>query len=300
MNIVVMGAGSIGSLFGGYLSKNNNVWLVGRYPHISVIKKSGLVIYNEEKYNVRLNAEELVDKITSFPDLLILTVKSYDTESAIIEAKKIITKDTIVLSLQNGLTNIEKIKKYIDSKKIIAGVTTHGALYYKPGFVKHTGKGATILGELNGQKTKRIVKIVNVFNKSRIETDVSNDIVKELWIKAIINSSINPLTTLFQCKNGYLLENPILENLVEKICFESTKIANSNKFKLDFDEMIDRTIEVIKNTSENKSSMLQSFNKNKKTEIESINGKLIEVGIKNNIDVPLNEMLNYSIDSLTK
>ena len=115
-----------------------------------------------------------------------------------------------------------------------------------------------------------------------------------------MNSSINPLTTLFRCKNGYLLKNPILEKLVEKVCFESTKIANTDKFNISYQEMVEKTKEIIRNTSDNRSSMLQSFNKGKKTEIESINGKLIEIGNKDDIDVTLNEMLTYSIELLTK
>ena len=300
MNIVIFGAGAIGSLFGTLLSKNNNVLLIGRKSHVSVIKKSGLVIEGKTQLNVKINAETSVDDVTFFPDLLILTVKSYDTESAMLQAGKTINEDTIVLSLQNGLDNIDKIKKHLNSEKIIAGVTTHGAFFSNPGIIKHTGKGTTILGELNGHKTKRIINIVNTFNKVGIETFVSENIIKEIWRKAVANSCINPLTTFFQCKNGYLLENPILEKLVEKVCAESTNIANVNGVNLSYQNMINKTKEVIRNTSENYSSMLQSFKKGKKTEIESINGKLVDIGRKHDIATSLNEMLIYSVKSLVK
>ena len=126
------------------------------------------------------------------------------------------------------------------------------------------------------------------------------NIIEEIWIKGIINSSINPLTTFFQCKNGYLLTNLILENLIEKICEESTNIANAQGVNLSYSKMISKTKEVIRNTSENYSSMLQSYNKGKKTEIESINGKLIDIGKKQDIDTSLNEMLVYSVKFLTR
>jgi 2-dehydropantoate 2-reductase len=293
-----MGAGAIGSLFGALISKNNNVLLIGRKPHVSAIKKSGLVIRGKTQFNVKINAEHSMDSIVFSPDILILTVKSYDTESAISQAGKVINKDTVVLSLQNGLDNIDKIKKFVDSEKIVAGVTTHGALFSEPGIIKHTGIGTTILGELNGQKTKRIDNIVNIFNKAGIKTSVSNNIIREVWIKAIVNSCINPLTTLFQCKNGYLIENPILENLVEKVCQESTNIANAEGINLSYKDMIGKTKEVIRNTSENYSSMLQSFKKGKKTEINSINGKLVEIGKKHDFDPLMNEILTYSVKFL--
>ncbi|MHA1112839.1 MAG: ketopantoate reductase family protein, partial [Promethearchaeota archaeon] len=191
--------------------------------------------------------------------------------------KQLIDDNTVVLSLQNGLDNIDKIEKIVDRRQLIAGVTTHGAFFSEPGVVKHTGKGQTILGELNGRKTKRIMSIVDAFNNAGIKTIVSRNILKEMWVKTIVNTSINPLTTVFQCKNGYLLENPILEKIVEKVCEESTSIAKANGVNLSSQHMIQKTKEVIRNTSENYSSMFQSFKKRKKTEIDSINGKIYYV-----------------------
>ena len=298
MNIIIFGAGAIGSLFGALLSKNNNVLLIGKKPHVTTIQKKGLIIEEKTHLNVRIMAESCVDNISFLPDLLILTVKSYDTETAILQARKIIIDKTIILSLQNGLDNIEKISKHLNSKRIIPGVTTHGAFFSKPGVIKHTGKGMTILGELNGKKTKRIEYIVKSFNEAGIETAESQNILKEIWIKAIINSSINPLTAIFQCKNGFLLKNPLLEKLVEMICEESTSIANSERIGLSKSKMLDKTNEVIKNTSDNYSSMFQSIKKTKKTEIDSINGKLIEIGKKHNISTMINQVLVYCIKSL--
>lgn len=298
MNIIVFGAGAIGSLFGTLLSKKNNVLLIGRKSHIKAIRKNGLTIEGKTQLNVKILAEDSVDNILLSPDLLILTVKSYDTALAIKQAKSIINENTVVLSLQNGLDNIDKIKKIIDRKQIIAGTTTHGAFFSESGIVKHTGKGQTILGELDGQETERIKHIANLFSKAGIETKISKEIVKEMWIKAIVNSSINPLTTFFKCKNGYLIENPILEKIVEMVCKESTSIANVDQVNLSYEEMVKKTKKVIINTSENHSSMLQSVEKGKKTEIDSINRKLVDIGKMHGIDISLNEILINLIQSL--
>jgi 2-dehydropantoate 2-reductase len=300
MNIVILGAGAIGSLFGGLLSKKNNVTLVGRKPHVQAISKNGLKITGKTQLNVRLSAEESIGKIGFSPDILILTVKSYDTETAIKEAKNIIGDNTVVLSLQNGLDNIEKICKIIDKKNVVAGITTHGVFFSKPGIIHHTGKGTTILGELNGKKTERIASIVGCFNRVGIKTIVGQDIIKEIWYKTITNSSINPLTAIFQCKNGYLLKNPILEKLVEKICKESTNIARAECINTSHMAALEKTKEVIKSTSENQSSMFQSIKKDGRTEIESINGKLVEIGKNHHVETLLNETLIYSVESLVK
>ena len=163
MNIVIFGAGAIGSLIGAKLSKNNYVILHGRKSHIDKIKKDGL---------------------------------------------KIIGK-TIILTIQNGLDNIEIIKKWVNASQIMIGVTTEGSLFVKPGYIKHTGTGITKIGVLDGHHSNIIKQIVNLFNESKINTILSENILKEIWIKAIINSCVNPLTTIFRCKNGYLLRNPI-------------------------------------------------------------------------------------------
>jgi len=296
MNIVVLGAGAIGSLFGALLSKKNNVTLIGRPPHVNAIRKGSLKIEGKTQFNKKVPATHSVDDIKNLPDLLIITVKSYDTKVAIKKARKIMGRNTTILSFQNGLDNIDKIGKIVDRKQTIAGVTTHGSIFPEPGFIRHTGKGKTALGELDGRKTERIGNIVNIFNEAGIETTISKNIVKEMWAKAIVNSSINPLTTIFQCKNGYLLKNLILEKIVEKVCEESTSIANAEGIKLSFDDMVQSTREVIKDTSENYSSMLQSFQKGKKTEIESINGKLIDIGKLRDADTSMNSVLVYLVN----
>ena len=102
MNIVVFGAGAIGSLFGGFLSKNNNVFLIGRKPHVDTIKNNNLLLQGKAKLKVRISAAVSIDNVPFTPDLLVLTVKSYDTENAIKEARKIIDDNTVLLSLQNG------------------------------------------------------------------------------------------------------------------------------------------------------------------------------------------------------
>lgn len=291
MNIVVLGAGAIGSLFGALLSKKNNVILIGRTSHVNAINKNGLSIDGKTQLNVNVSAVDSVNSMPFSVDLLIVIVKSYDTKSAIDQAKQIIHDRTVVLSLQNGLDNIKAIEHVVERRQIIAGVTTHGAFFSKPGCIKHTGVGKTVLGELDGESSERIKNIGNIFNLAEIETVVSKNIIKEIWIKAVINSCINPLTAFFGCRNGHLLENPILEKIVENVCEESTSVANAYGIKLSYQDMVNKTKEVIRETSENYSSMLQSVRKGKKTEIDSINGALVNIGRTYSIDVPLNEIL---------
>ena len=212
--------------------------------------------------------------------------------------KNFINKNTTIFSLQNGLDNIKKIKQIIDKNQIIAGITTHGAILSRPGVIQHTGLGDTVIGELDGSFSDRLDKIVKIFNKVNIKTEISENIIRDIWIKAIINSSINPITAIFKCKNGYLLENPILETFVEKICIESTNIANQEVTDIPIDFVLKKTKDVIRLTSDNYSSMLQSINKSKRTEIDSINKKIVEIGKNKSINVTYNNVVIEIIKSM--
>jgi len=297
MNIVIFGAGAIGSLFGGILAKNNNVYLIGRKNHVEQIRKKGLKIKGKTNLNVKVLACEKVEDILFSPDLIIISVKSYDTENAVYEIKKIIGKNTFVMSLQNGLDNIEKIEKIVDKKKLFVCVTTHGSVFSKPGVIIHTGIGKTKIGAI----VKNLFdenRFVEMFNKSGINTVISDDIMHDIWAKGVVNSSINPLTCFFKCKNGYILKNPILEKLMEQVCYESVSVANACGFSLVYEDTLNFTKEVISDTGENFSSMLQSVQNGCKTEIDSINGFIVKAGKNFGLDVTLNEIIVYVINNL--
>jgi 2-dehydropantoate 2-reductase len=297
MNIVIFGAGAIGTLFGALLARKNKVILIGRAPHITGIQTKGLTIKGKTRLSIKVTAVESTKDIPCIADLILLTVKSYDTETASEQLLSCIGAHTLVLSIQNGLDNIEKIGHIIEKNHIIAGVTTHGAMVSQPGVILHTGKGKTILGELDGCQSERLTNLVDIFNEAGIETKLSGDILKDIWVKTIINSSINPLTAFFGCNNGYLVENPLLEKIVECICTESALIASSAGILVSPIEMIEKTKEVIRNTSNNYSSMLQSIQQGKKTEIDSINGTLTRIGAEHHIDTSLNSILTELINS---
>ncbi len=299
MNIVIFGAGAIGSLFGALLAQKNTVVLVGRQPHIISVQKKGLTITGKTTRTVTMAAIESIKDLPVQADLILLTVKSYDTETACSQLSACISDEAVVLSLQNGLDNIEKIERFIEKKHILAGITTHGAIFSMPGEITHSGEGKTILGELDGSSSKRLQSLVRLFNEAGIQTTTSNDINKEIWSKTIINSSINPLTGFLGCTNGYLLENPLLERVVECICTESSAIASSDGISVSEEEMIEKTKEVIRDTANNFSSMLQSIQQRKKTEIDSINGKLTRIGENQRIDVSLNRILTELINSIS-
>ncbi len=298
MNIAVFGSGAIGSFFGGVLSKKNNVVLVGRKNHVNEINKNGLEIRGKTQLKLKIIAVEQFKEIHFSPDLILLTVKAFDTTLAVKKILPFLSKDTILLSFQNGLDNYEQIKQVVPEDQILLGVTSHGVQFTNPGIIIHQGMGSTVIGEISKKETERIKKIASLFNESGITIEISHDILNDIWKKAIVNASINPLTSIISCNNGYLLENPVLEYLVDKICRESVSVAHQQGYSFSNDELIQITHKVIKDTEQNFSSMLQSIQQGKRTEIDQINGKISEIGIKNECNASLNLLLTKIVKSL--
>ena len=135
MNIIIFGAGAIGSLFGALLAKNNRVVLIGRSAHMNAIQRKGLTITGKTNCSVQVMAIESIKEVPFQIDLILLTIKSYDTQSACHQIQSYLNDETMVLSLQNGLDNIETIERNIEKKHILAGTTTQGAIFPKPGLL---------------------------------------------------------------------------------------------------------------------------------------------------------------------
>lgn len=295
MNITILGAGAIGSLLGAHLTRHHTVTLIGRPPHITAIQQQGLAVTGKTRFHGAITTAPTLTATLPAPDLIILTVKAYDTKAAATQIKTILQPTTLVLTLQNGLGNIETLQETLPKDQILAGVITHGALLKEPGTIQHTGTGDIIIGELDGTITDRVQTIANAFTLSGLPTTTSNHIISDIWTKTIVNSSINPITAFFSCQNGYLDTNPVLTGAVDMVCEESTRIAQADGINLTIGDMKRLTHQVIKATAHNSSSMLQSIQHGKPTEINALNQALVRIAGKNHLDAPLNQLLTALI-----
>ncbi|MEE9150246.1 MAG: 2-dehydropantoate 2-reductase [Thermoplasmata archaeon] len=292
MRILVFGAGALGSFIGGVLSKKYDVTLYGREEKILPIRESGLRINGKTNVVVRpKTAFDQKDLEGQVFDLIILAVKSYDTESAMDTVKDMVGQSTAVLSLQNGLDNEDIIGEVIGKERTLGGVTSHGITFIEPGEVHHAGTGETVIGELNGEETERIKEISTALTSVGIETRISKNIESEIWTKGIVNAGINPLTALTRLQNGYLLKIPWLTRLLENTCQECIRVANKAGIDLPGCDIIEKTKNVAKLTAENKSSMLQDIERGRRTEIDSINGAIVDIGKKHNVETPVSSTL---------
>lgn len=299
MKIVVFGAGALGSFIGGVLSQKYDVTLIGRAAAVNAISKNGLKIFGKTELKAHPKIVSSVDALkTEAVDLIIVTVKSYDTRNIVEDLKKIIKVETRILSLQNGLDNEETLQKQLPKTKIVGGTTCHGITLVSPSEIFHAGTGETIIGELTGKISPDIQQLNEIFNSVGIDTKVSDNIIGELWSKAAINASINPITAITGLKNGFLLKSPALTKILENTCQEVIDVAKASALKLPSQNVIERAKEVARKTAANKSSMLQDIENGKKTEIDSINGAIIKIGEKHGVNTPVNSVLFSIIKAL--
>jgi 2-dehydropantoate 2-reductase len=301
MKTVVVGAGAMGTFITAMLfMAGHEVWLLEvNDKRVSKIKEKGICLEEDEESNVLK-----FPTITSDPneigevDAVIIMVKAFDTEGAVKQVLPAISEKTVVLTLQNGVGNIEKIRKYISKERVIAGTTSHGALLIDNGHVRHTGVGDTIIGSLSADSEKHTGKLKELFDDSGIKTTISNDVTSLLWGKLLINISINPLTAIMRIKNGRIVELPHLIEIIKQMLAESLKVAAKIGVNIPFDNSLEKVMEVCRNTSQNNSSMLQDILAGRRTEINQINGALVTYGEQCGVETPVNKMLTKLVMSI--
>jgi len=304
MKILVLGAGAIGSVFGGFLAKNGHeVILFGREHCINPINNQGLFIEgiwgNHHIINIKgySSLNKIAQKEGRRFDLILLTVKSYDTKEMIKSYLRTFGRANLMVSLQNGLGNLETIAEIIGRDKAIAGRVIFGAELIKPGRVKVTVYAdKVVLGSLkDGVPLEKLKEIADLFNNSGIPSIETEEIQKFIWGKVLYNGALNALSCLLEVNYGTLLENPQTKTIMEDTIRETFKIIQKKGIAVDWKEAKEYIGELFKHlipaTYEHFSSMLQDKRNGKKTEIDALNGKVVAMAEEMEIDLPVNRVI---------
>lgn len=296
MRITIIGPGALGLLFYSFLSSiTENIILLDKdTKRASLLKHKGLTVDRAgEQKTFKLNITANPKQIKK-PDLIIICVKAYDTQAAANSARLIADKHTCVLSLQNGIGNLEILNQFFSKDRILAGISSQGSTLLKPGHIIHAGSGITCLGAQKIGKQEKLEQIAELFNQAGIHTEICVDINGVIWSKLLINVGINALTAILRIKNGMLIKNKFCLRLMKQAVDEAMLVAEANKIKLTDDNPIAICETVCRKTADNISSMLQDVLKGKNTEIEAINGAIYHLGQREGIATPINQLL-YSM-----
>lgn len=301
MKIVIMGAGAMGSLFGGLLSlSGEEIWLVDIWKEqIEAIQTHGLLIEEKGKEKTIPLRATIDPKVIGKADLVLYFVKTYDTEKAVKDSLVLEKEETLFLTLQNGLGNEETICKWVNPKKVLLGVTGQGATLLRPGRIRHAGWGKTYVGELEGELTERVHQIARIFSRAGIETEVSSRIRNLVWEKLFVNVGLNALAAITGLKNGQILDYPETLRLLDSLVSEAVEVAKKKGVEVQGNP-IDRVKAVLEATRENRCSMGQDLDRKRRTEIDALNGAIVREAARLGIPVPYNQVMTDLIKVIEK
>ena len=291
MDVVVFGAGSLGSLVGGLLAREHAVTLVGRDPHVAAVREAGLEIRGEIEAHVYPGAETGSDATTDgtglTADLAVVTVKSFDTESA---ARSLSAGEfRAALSLQNGLGNEATLATHLDCP-VLAGTATYGAVLCKPGVVECTGIGRIPLGAREGGRLGLAEEVGVAFRAAGLETTVVEDMPRRLWRKLAVNAGINGVTALARVENGAVLDGDA-GDVARAAAAEAARVARAEGVDLSREEAIGALADVAQATAANTSSTLQDVEAGRLTEVDALNGAVVERGDRQGVETPVNRTI---------
>ena len=282
MRVLVFGAGSLGSLLGGLLARAHDVTLVGRDPHVERVRADGLRITGEHSERVTPAATTAVPDERF--DLAVVAVKAFDTAAAA-DALGAADVET-VLSVQNGLGNETRLANAL-AADVLAGTCTYGARLTDPGVVECTGRGEVALGPPGGGESAAADRVGGAFRAGGVETTVAADMPRRCWEKLAVNAGINAVTALARVGNGALVDGPAGET-ARHAAEEVARTAREAGVDLADDAAVEAIERVAAATSANRSSMLQDVGGGTRTEIDAINGAVVD---RADGPVPVNETL---------
>lgn len=285
MHIAVFGAGSLGSLLGGLLAGSHTVTLVGREPEMKAVASGGLRVTGELERTVHPATTTDWSGVAD-PDLVLVTVKSYDTDAVASQLAR--DPPSTILTLQNGIGPAETLAERLPKSTVLTGTVTYGARLEEPGVVACTGQGDVVIGAVDGGPAPAAASIVSAFEGVGIPTRHEPAFPRERWRKLAVNAAINPLTALAGVSNGAVNETP-LQPIAVGIAHEVAAVARSQGVDLP-DGIAERAVlEVASRTAANESSMARDLRRGQRTEIDAITGSVLRRA--NGVAVPMNEVL---------
>jgi len=288
MKILIAGAGGVGGYYGGMLAKaGHDVFFVARGAHLDAMAKNGLTVKSiNGDFTIPVKCGE-DGRAFSVADLVIVCVKSYDTSSTTDLYKMNVGAQTAILSLQNGIDNETVLAGAFGEKALIGGISFIGSRVEKPGVILHTAFGHISIGELFDIVSDRILTIADAFAKASVKCRTSENIKRDIYGKMVWNVGFNAICTILDCDARTLLLFDETKNLVKSAMEEWIKVAVADGVALTPD-MANKNIEVTLKGGEVIPSMLVDRRKGRKTEIDTFNGKVVELGKKYKISTPVN------------
>ena len=297
MNFLVVGPGAMGCLFAARLkiAGYGVAMLDHNQERARKLNEHGISV-NGVSGEYKVHIPTLAGNVLFTPDFILICVKSNNTKEAAESVASLIGPNTTVVTLQNGLGNIETLAEIFGHDRVLGGVTFQGATFLGEGRIMHAGDGETVIGPKEEKGPAQ--KLLSAMNKAGLKTRLADNVEDLIWGKLIINAGINALTAITRLKNGRLPTINGTRKIMVEAVKEAVTVAEGKGINLPYDDPLSKVIETCETTEENVSSMLQDVLKEKITEVEMINGAIAREGDRLGIPTPVNRTLTNLVQAI--
>jgi 2-dehydropantoate 2-reductase len=289
--IAVVGAGAVGGYFGGMLARASApVTFIGRPAFVAAVEQNGLFL-DTVQFQERVRVKAATDlSATRGSEIILFCVKTTDTAATARELSRVLSKDSVIVSMQNGVDNAEQIEAASGLKALPAAVYV-AASVPSPGTVKHVGRGDLVLGPQN-ETTERVAA---VFNRANVPCRISENLAGELWTKLVWNCALNAISALGKVTYGEIIASADAKQVLETAVYEVLQVAKASGVNPagleDPKAALAGAYKIAQQMAATRSSTAQDMMRGKKTEIDSLNGFVARRGQELNIPAPINHAL---------
>jgi len=297
MNIVVFGTGGVGGYFGGKLAQaGNNVTFIARGNHLKAIQQNGLQVKSVNgNFTIQPHITDDITTISNI-DLIILGVKSWQVEGVARQLKEVIHNKTLVLPLQNGADNADKLRAILPHENVLAGLCKIVSRVEAPGIIDHFAFDPEIVfGEYDNEHTSRIQQIGKLFDNANIKNRISEDIHLDIWKKFMFIVTISGIGAITRSVYGDIRKDDYLRQIMYQTANEINAIANAKSIDLTNND-IEMVIKVIDNFNhDTTASMQRDFMAGRPSELENFNGYIVKQGKELHIPTPINSFIYHCL-----
>jgi 2-dehydropantoate 2-reductase len=299
VRIAVVGAGAVGGYFGARLAAGSNqVVFIARSSHLTALRQNGLAV---ESFQGNLHIRDAL--FTGDPnavgpvDLILFCVKSYDTEAVAQSLEALIGPATVILSLQNGVDNADKIARRWENQDVLAAVVYIAAQLFEPGRIKHSAGGKIVFGSQDGHAHVATEAVERLFCSAGIACEISNDIRAVQWRKLLWNAPFCAISCLTRATAKEIVESDSLTKLALACMAEVQEAATTQAVALS-PELFAETLQFSKGLGDFKSSMLQDLEAGKPLEFEAFNGIVVDLLQRAGKQAPINQVFYNALKYL--
>ena len=292
MKIAIIGAGAMGSIYGGHLSLNNEVYLIDTNETVvNHINENGLILDEDGKSNIYRPKAVTNSKDMPVMDLVVLFVKSLYSRAALESNKNIIGKDTYLLTLQNGSGHEDILGEFVDSEHIIIGTTEDNGAVLGVGHIRRGGVGNTNVGMVLEDRVKILPKIKSAFDCCGFNVKIHENIQQLIWNKLFTNVSLSAVTGILQVKIGYIRSNEYAWNMTKALIHEAVEVAHKLGLEADEEKIVKEVENVSVKSPEGITSICADLSAGRKTEVDTISGSVVRAAKKAGVNVPTHEFV---------